>query len=80
MPSDYRALIRVLEMAESEFEGDEGFPRSKEPGMDEEVVGKIGEEVGGDIFIPMESELSDEGTLDEPVATTLVSRSQCTTG
>ena len=35
--------------------------------------GDVDGEIGGDIFIPMESgKLEDEGTLDEPVTTTLV--------
>ena len=29
-------------------------------------------DIGGEIFIPVESEDGDEGTLDEPVLTTLV--------
>ena len=62
-------------MTESDFQGEMEFSKSKEFElvMDEEVSGKIGGEVEGDIFIPMESELSDDCTLDEPVAVTLVS-------
>lgn len=60
-------------MAESEFQGEMEFPMSTELVVNEEVSGKIGEEIEGEIFIPMESELGDDGTLDEPVSTTLVS-------
>ena len=36
--------------------------------------GEVDGEIGGEIFIPMETgKLEDEGTLDEPVSTTLVS-------
>ena len=63
-------------MAEKDYqEAELEFPKSSDPLMDEEISGKIGGEVEGEIFIPMESE-ADEGTLDEPVSTTLVSASQ----
>lgn len=36
-------------------------------------VGEMSGDIGGEIFIPMEPrELADDGTLDEPVTTTLV--------
>ncbi len=58
-------------MAEKEFqEAELEFPKSSDPLLGE---GVIGGEVEGDIFIPMESE-ADEGTLDEPVSATLVSK------
>lgn len=35
-------------------------------------VGEVSGDIGGEIFIPMDSAELDDGTLDEPVATTLV--------
>ena len=38
-----------------------------------DVSGEIGGEIEGEIFIPMDSGEMDDGTLDEPVFTTIVS-------
>ena len=57
----------------SDFQGQIEFPTVNKMEANEGVSGKIGEEIGGDIFIPMESDPNDGCTLDEPVATTLVS-------